>query len=353
MHLTDSDYDLKTPSTWEASIPINKQDHCFNDLSKNDQQMLDIPIKLLTRQDNTLDLAVQQHLEWLSEQQLVDQHGQLSNGCAHGQRTKPCARRPDTVIAQPSYTMAPQRAHRLSPRAWMVADPHGQTSCRPQGSLHITKIIQESVTGYKDVSTDNKQTLMSTVAQHPVSIDIETDQSSFQSHSSGVLTASCVTQLDHGARVVGYGSDADIDYWNVRNSRCGRMLERKACVRGRAYTPVFICTVVPCFQCVIQTWSFFHLTRGGSRLSWKRDHVIDRRETGKFCTRFPTGRVQGSMLRAFNIWIHVICSFRFQWFPRPRFLGLLPATHVDVGIVALDHRLDKDGKTESRHGVLL
>ena len=83
--------------------------------------VLDIPIKLLTRQDNTLNPAVQQHFEWLSEQQLVDRHGQLGNGCAHGQRTKPCVRRPDTVIPQPSYTMAPQGAHRLSPWAWMCS----------------------------------------------------------------------------------------------------------------------------------------------------------------------------------------------------------------------------------------
>ena len=44
--------------------------------------------------------------------------------------------------------------------------------------------------GYKDVSTESKQTLMTTVVQHPVSIDIQTDQCSFQSYSSGVLNAS-------------------------------------------------------------------------------------------------------------------------------------------------------------------
>ena len=39
MHFTNSDYDMKTPSTWEASIPINKQDR-VNDLKINHQQML-------------------------------------------------------------------------------------------------------------------------------------------------------------------------------------------------------------------------------------------------------------------------------------------------------------------------
>ena len=51
----------------------------------------------------------------------------------------------------------------------------------------MTKITQGSVTGYKDMSDDNVQTLMPTVAQQPVSIDIETGQSLFQLHSSGVL----------------------------------------------------------------------------------------------------------------------------------------------------------------------
>ena len=48
-------------------------------------------------------------------------------------------------------------------------------------------IAQGSVAGYKDVSNDNVQTLMWTVAQQLVSIDIETGQSSFKSFSSGVL----------------------------------------------------------------------------------------------------------------------------------------------------------------------
>ena len=79
MHLTDSDYDRKAQSTWEASIPINKQDHSVNDLIINHQQMLllafnELKAKRSTsysdaledKTKNTLDPAVQQHLEWLS-----------------------------------------------------------------------------------------------------------------------------------------------------------------------------------------------------------------------------------------------------------------------------------------------
>ena len=35
LHLTDSDYDMKTPSTWEASNPKKKHDHCVDDLIMN------------------------------------------------------------------------------------------------------------------------------------------------------------------------------------------------------------------------------------------------------------------------------------------------------------------------------
>jgi len=79
-------------------------------------------------------------------------------------------------------------------------------------------IPQGGVVGYTDVSRDNEQALMSAVAQQPVSIAIEADQASFQLYSSGVLTASCGTRLDHGVLAVGYGTDAGSDYWKVKNS---------------------------------------------------------------------------------------------------------------------------------------
>ena len=54
--------------------------------------------------------------------------------------------------------------------------------------------------------------------QQLVSIAIEAGKSFFQLYSSGILTSSCGSRLDHGVLAVGYGSDACTDYWKVKNS---------------------------------------------------------------------------------------------------------------------------------------
>ena len=57
-------------------------------------------------------------------------------------------------------------------------------------SSRTAEITQGSVAEYKVVFTDSAHVLMSTVAQQSVPIAVATDQRSFQSYSSGVLTAS-------------------------------------------------------------------------------------------------------------------------------------------------------------------
>jgi len=71
---------------------------------------------------------------------------------------------------------------------------------------------------FTDVSKNSESALMSALAQQPVSVAIEADQSSFQLYKSGVLTASCGTNLDHGVLAVGYGTDNGVNYWTVKNS---------------------------------------------------------------------------------------------------------------------------------------
>merc|ERR1712228_663993 len=74
------------------------------------------------------------------------------------------------------------------------------------------------ITGYKDVTPNSEDALMAAVAEGPVSIAIEADQSTFQFYKTGVLTASCGVKLDHGVLVVGYGEMDGQKYWKVKNS---------------------------------------------------------------------------------------------------------------------------------------
>mmetsp|Transcript_8107 Transcript_8107/g.26084 ORF Transcript_8107/g.26084 Transcript_8107/m.26084 type:complete len:454 (-) Transcript_8107:466-1827(-) len=92
----------------------------------------------------------------------------------------------------------------------------------------ITGMCQKNVcsgtvvlTAHKDVPIDDEDALMAAVAQNPVSVAIEADQSAFQLYKSGVLDSDmCGKKLDHGVLVVGYGTDADtgLDFWKVKNS---------------------------------------------------------------------------------------------------------------------------------------
>jgi len=77
-----------------------------------------------------------------------------------------------------------------------------------------------TISGFKDVPTNSETALMTSVVQQPVSVAVEADQNSFQFYSSGVMTAACGTNLDHGVLAVGYGTDntTNLDYWLVKNS---------------------------------------------------------------------------------------------------------------------------------------
>jgi C1A family cysteine protease len=73
---------------------------------------------------------------------------------------------------------------------------------------------------YKDVTPNSDSAMMSALNLGPVSVAIEADQASFQLYKSGVLTAACGTNLDHGVLAVGYGTDSatKTDYYKVKNS---------------------------------------------------------------------------------------------------------------------------------------
>jgi hypothetical protein len=76
-----------------------------------------------------------------------------------------------------------------------------------------------AVTSFVDVPVDSEEALMTAVAQQPVSIAVEADQSIWQFYKSGVMTSACGKNLDHGILAVGYGTSSDgIDFWKVKNS---------------------------------------------------------------------------------------------------------------------------------------
>merc|ERR1712048_1308070 len=84
-------------------------------------------------------------------------------------------------------------------------------------SSYTTAVPRGGVTGYKDISSESA--LLDAVTNvGPISVAIEADQSSFQYYSSGVLTGSCGTSLDHGVLAVGFGTSGGTDYWKVKNS---------------------------------------------------------------------------------------------------------------------------------------
>jgi C1A family cysteine protease len=71
---------------------------------------------------------------------------------------------------------------------------------------------------FTDVTANSDLALMSAIAQQPISVAIQANQISFQLYKSGVLTARCGTNLDHGVLAVGYGTLDGIDYYKVKNS---------------------------------------------------------------------------------------------------------------------------------------
>jgi len=80
------------------------------------------------------------------------------------------------------------------------------------------KQVVATISSFTDVPAGSESALMAAVAQQPVSVAVEADQSVFQLYAGGVMTSPCGTNLDHGVLVVGYGTQNGLDYWKVKNS---------------------------------------------------------------------------------------------------------------------------------------
>jgi C1A family cysteine protease len=87
----------------------------------------------------------------------------------------------------------------------------------PSCDTSCDKVEGSAVTQWTDVDATD-EAMMEALSVGPVSIAIEADEENFQYYSSGVLTASCGTNLDHGVLAVGYGTMDGTDYYRVKNS---------------------------------------------------------------------------------------------------------------------------------------
>ena len=73
--------------------------------------------------------------------------------------------------------------------------------------------------GCADVRSADQVALREAVARQPVSVAIDAESTVFQFYSSGVIESdACGTTLNHGVLAVGYGTEANNDYWLVKNS---------------------------------------------------------------------------------------------------------------------------------------
>jgi C1A family cysteine protease len=135
----------------------------------------------------------------ISEQQLVD-CSKENDGCNGGSMDLAFSfEKTVGICSEKSYPYVPKAA-----------------TCK-QASCAVA-LPKGGVTGFKDVPENDEKALMEAVMRQPVSVAIEADQSAFQLYDGGILTKKCGSKLDHGVLLVGYGTDAGIDYWKVKNS---------------------------------------------------------------------------------------------------------------------------------------
>jgi len=138
----------------------------------------------------------------LSQQQLVDCSKGGNNGCSGGSMDTAFDYLKDhNACTESSYPYTGKEGTCQELKTCDVGIPRG------------------AITGYYDVPVSDTKALMEAVAQQPVSVGIEADQTNFQAYGGGVLTKTCGTKLDHGVLLVGYGTSEDgVDYWKVKNS---------------------------------------------------------------------------------------------------------------------------------------
>ena len=89
--------------------------------------------------------------------------------------------------------------------------------CRPKkDKIHV----DIEGTGYVDTGENGELALMAALSTiGPIAISIDLKHESFMRYSGGVyFEANCTTEVNHGALLVGYGTESDEDFWIIKNS---------------------------------------------------------------------------------------------------------------------------------------
>ena len=133
----------------------------------------------------------------LSEQQLVD-CDQYNGGCNRG-----------------SFRRAFHWVHQNGGLTTEAEYPYtaAQGTCDTAKSDHHVAAI----TGHASVPGSNELAMKHAVAKQHVAAAIELGND-IQFYKSGIYSGPCGTRLQHAVTVVGYGVDAGVKYWIVKNS---------------------------------------------------------------------------------------------------------------------------------------
>jgi len=146
-------------------------------------------------------------LESFSEQQLVDCDygiiGDLNQGCGGGLMDK-------------AFQWIQENGGLCTESAYPYTS--GKTLHKGTCNTSCNLLKESTVSSFVDVEINSDAALMNALAQQPVAVGIEADESTFQFYNTGVLTGKCGTDLDHGVLAVGYGTLNGVDYYKVKNS---------------------------------------------------------------------------------------------------------------------------------------
>jgi hypothetical protein len=115
-------------------------------------------------------------------------------------------------------TLCTYDAYPYTPPSGKPYPPPPPLVCNASNCTGSTAAIAKGrVTGFVQVTPKSEADLLAAVALGPVGVEV--DSSSLLNYAKGILSGWCMEYTtDHVMLVVGYGTDAGVDYWKVKNS---------------------------------------------------------------------------------------------------------------------------------------